>query len=66
MNKFFILLAVFLSGCEAIRTMNDDDRTITHDCNLTLPDGTEMQCGSTLEKKEGERDEGAKVTIPGK
>jgi hypothetical protein len=63
MRLIIILLAFNLVGCEAIRTTAEDDRSVTHDCDLTLPDGTEMRCGSTWEKDIGEKDEGASVVL---
>jgi hypothetical protein len=63
-HRWYLLLVIILSGCDAIRTTAEDDRSVTHDCDLTLPGGTHMQCGSAWEKDTGEKDEGASIVLP--
>ena len=61
-------LLLLLTGCEAIQTRasSDTDRAVRHDCNLTLPDGTYLQCGHRLEHdvNQNDTDSGVSVVLP--
>ena len=61
---FMIFTVIVLFGCETFAKTDETLRTFTNDCEVTLPDGTHMQCTGAAVRDDTQEEDSKSMKAP--